>query len=63
MKITEYIQAVRGELSHVSWPTRNQAVAYTALVVGISIVTAFILGAFDFVFTRLLKIIIEATSL
>ena len=49
--ILEYIKAVRGELTHVTWPTRSQAIAYTALVIGISIFVAILLGAFDFLFT------------
>lgn len=50
-KFIEYIKAVRSELTHVSWPTRNQAILYTLLVIGISIGVALMLGAFDFVFT------------
>ncbi len=49
--LLEYIKAVRGEFTHVSWPTRNQAIAYTALVIGISIFVAILLGGFDFIFT------------
>lgn len=51
----DYIKAVRNELTHVSWPSRGQAVAYTGLVIGISILTAFVLGGFDFLFTLGLK--------
>lgn len=47
----EYIKAVRSELTHVSWPSRNQAILYTILVIGISITVALLLGAFDFLFT------------
>jgi len=50
-KFIEYIKAVRNELTHVSWPTRNQAILYTLLVIVISIVVALMLGAFDFLFT------------
>jgi preprotein translocase SecE subunit len=49
--ILEYIKAVRGELTHVTWPTTQQAIAYTALVIGISLFVAFLLGGFDFIFT------------
>jgi preprotein translocase SecE subunit len=49
--ILEYIKAVRGELTHVTWPTTEQAIAYTALVIGISLFVAFLLGGFDFIFT------------
>ncbi|MDO8523636.1 MAG: preprotein translocase subunit SecE [bacterium] len=49
--ILEYIKTVRGELTHVSWPTTNQAITYTALVIGISVFVAILLGGFDFIFT------------
>ena len=49
--LIEYVKAVRGEFSHVTWPTRNQAIAYTALVIGISLFVAVLLGGFDFIFT------------
>ena len=49
--IIEYLNAVRGEFAHVTWPTRTQAIAYTALVIGISLFVALLLGGFDFIFT------------
>ena len=57
--LVEYLKAVRGELTHVSWPTRNQAIAYTSLVVAISIGVSLILGGFDYVFTQGLKIFLD----
>jgi len=47
----DYLRAVRGELTHVSWPKREQAIAFTALVIGISLLVAVILGGFDYLFT------------
>ncbi|OGG47317.1 preprotein translocase subunit SecE [Candidatus Kaiserbacteria bacterium RIFCSPHIGHO2_01_FULL_49_13] len=58
MSITNYLKETRSELKHVSWPTRRQAVVFSTLVVGISLVTAFFLGIFDFIFTAILKTII-----
>jgi preprotein translocase SecE subunit len=55
----EYIKAVRGEFSHVTWPTTNQAIAYTALVIGISVFVALLLGGVDFLFTLGIEKIIE----
>jgi len=57
--LLEYIKAVRGELTHVTWPTTSQAIAYTALVIGISIFVAVLLGAFDFLFTFGIEKIIQ----
>jgi preprotein translocase SecE subunit len=42
----------------VAWPTRKQAIVYTAAVILISLFTAAYLGAFDYIFTTLLKLII-----
>lgn len=60
MGFIDYLRGVRGELTHVSWPSTSQALAYTALVVGLSLFVAVILGAFDFVFTYLIELLIQA---
>ena len=54
-KIGDYLKAVRNEMTHVSWPTRSQAIGYTALVIGISIGVSLLLGASDFVFTSIIE--------
>ncbi len=53
-----YFKEVRAEMKHVSWPTRNQAVVYTIVVVAVSFATAAYLGVWDFVFTNIVKQII-----
>ncbi len=57
-KLTDYLKETRAELKHVSWPTRKQALVFTVVVIVISLVTAFYLGAFDYVFTAVLKLVI-----
>lgn len=57
-KLTEYLSETKGELKHVSWPTKNQAIIFTVIVVVFSIVVAFVLGAFDFIFAMILKMFI-----
>jgi preprotein translocase subunit SecE len=42
----------KGEMKHVNWPTRKQTIAYTSLVIIISIAIAIDLGIFDFIFTK-----------
>ncbi len=59
MKIGEYIKETRSELSHVSWPTRKQAISYSAIVIGLSLAIAIYLGAADFILSRLLSLIIS----
>ncbi len=60
-RFSNYLRAVVAELKHVTWPTQRQAVIYSALVIGISMVVALLLGAFDFIFTGILDKIIEQT--
>lgn len=55
MQIIEYIKESKGELAHVTWPTRSQAIVYTVLVIVISVATSFYLGAFDSLFTFIVK--------
>lgn len=54
-RLIQYLKDTRGELSHVTWPTRRQAVAYTMIVIVISIATSLYLWFFDSVFTKLLE--------
>jgi len=50
MKLIDYIMDTRGEMKHVNWPTRKQAINFTLLVIGISIATALVLALADYVF-------------
>ena len=48
MSLVTYLKDTRGELKHVSWPTRRQAVVFTIVVVLISLFVSFFLGFFDY---------------
>ncbi len=54
-KLTQYITDTRAELVHVTWPSRNQAIGFTVLVVAISVLTAFLLGFFDYLFSLIIQ--------
>ena len=58
MKITEYIKETQAEMKHVSWPTRKQAISYALMVIGVSVATAFFLAFFDFIFSKLLTLLV-----
>jgi preprotein translocase subunit SecE len=49
MKFIDYLRDVRGELHHVSWPTKSQTINYTIIVLVISIATGVFLGILDYV--------------
>jgi len=54
-RVINYLRDTRGELKHVSWPTRRQTLAFTVIVILVSIFVAFFLGFFDFIFSQLLE--------
>jgi len=53
-KITTFLKEVRLEMKKVSWPTRQQTIRYTLIVIGVSLAVAAFLGALDFIFNTLL---------
>jgi preprotein translocase subunit SecE len=53
-KIAEYFKETRTELKHVIWPTRSQTFYYTLIVIVLSVIVAYYLGIFDYVFSLLL---------
>jgi len=58
MSVISYLKETKGELSHVNWPTRRQSIVFSLVVIIISILTAFFLGLFDFIFSKILNIFI-----
>lgn len=46
-RIIQFLRDVRAEMTKVIWPTRRDAIRYTASVIIFSIVMAAILGAAD----------------
>jgi preprotein translocase subunit SecE len=57
MGIVNYIKETRAEMGHVNWPTKNQTVNFTLLVIAVSVVVAALLGISDFVFSKLLTLL------
>lgn len=55
MSLISYIKETRGELKHVSWPTRGQAIFYTIMVIVVCVALSFFLGAFDYGFRFLIE--------
>lgn len=47
MSFIKYIKGVRGEMSHVNWPTSREAGIYTVLVISISALIAAFAGTLD----------------
>lgn len=54
-KIITFLKEVRLEMKKVNWPTRQETIRYTLIVIGVSIGVAIFLGGLDFIFTTLLN--------
>jgi len=57
MKFTEYVKATKAEMVHVNWPSKEQTIRFTTLVILVSLATAVLLGLSDYVFSRLLTLL------
>ncbi len=53
------IRDIRLELRKVVWPTREEAVRLTTIVILISAAVGFFLGLMDFTFTQMFQIILR----
>ena len=54
-KIVIFLKEVRLEMKKVNWPTRQETIRKTLIVIGISVAVAIFLGGLDFIFTTLLN--------
>ena len=57
-KITEYLKETKTELKHVIWPSKSQTLYYTLIVIALSVLIAYYLGVFDFIFSQGLQKVI-----
>lgn len=58
--VVRYIRETRVELGKVSWPTRQEALNLTIVVLLVTLTMAIFLGSLDYVFTKLFELIIGA---
>jgi len=53
-RIITFLKEVRLELKRVTWPTKQEAIKHTLIVIGFSLAVAAFLGGLDFLFTWLM---------
>jgi preprotein translocase subunit SecE len=58
-KIQEFFREVSVELKKVSWPTRQQTMNATVVVIVVSFIVAFFLGIVDIVLARVVGSIMK----
>lgn len=54
-KIVSFLREARGELAKVAWPTRQDILRNTIVVIAVSVATAAFLGSLDYLFSLGIK--------
>lgn len=58
--LVNYFKAVKGELLKVSWPTKEETVRLTLVVIVLSVIFASFIGLLDLLFTYLVKMVVSS---
>ena len=58
VQVRHFLSEAKGELKKVTWPTRKQAVASTAVVIVVVVVVSIFLSIVDFGLTKIIRIIL-----
>ena len=54
-----FLKETRDELSKVVWPKRQEVIRLTGVVIGVSFLVGIFVGGLDFVFTKILGLLIK----
>ena len=57
--ISRYFNEVKTELKKVSWPSKNDTVQMTLLVISVSAIVSFYLGGVDYLFTKVMSMLLN----
>jgi preprotein translocase subunit SecE len=58
-RIREFVQEVLAEFRKVTWPSRQELISSTAVVIVVTLVLAFFLGGVDIVLARVVERILR----
>ena len=58
-QFTQYLRDTVAEMKQVKWPTQNQALIYTGLIILVCTVIALFVSMFDFIFASGINFIIN----
>lgn len=53
-RVTTFLKEVKVELKKVNWPTKQETIKYTLIIIGVSLAVMIFLGGLDFLFTWLI---------
>jgi len=55
----KFVMEVKSELQKVTWPTKDEVIRLTTVVIVISLIVAAFVGGLDFLFTKLIELILK----
>jgi len=58
-RLTSYLKGVRAEVSRVSWPTRNEVISLTALILLLTIIVTVYIWGVDGIIGTILRLFIR----
>lgn len=56
-RLVNFYRDTKSELKKVTWPTKDQVIRLTAVVIALSLVVGILLGGIDFVFSSLYRLV------
>lgn len=57
--VINFLKEVREELTKVAWPSREQTIRYTILVILVAVVVGLLLGGLDYILTAMTDFLIK----
>lgn len=57
--VIRYLRETRAELKKVTWPTREEAMHLTYIVLGVTVAFAMFLGLLDWIFTQAFQLFLS----
>ncbi len=54
-----FLKETRDELKKVVWPTRQEVIRLTGVVILVSLIVGMFLGGLDFVFTKVMEVVVK----
>lgn len=60
--VKRYLKEVRSEMSKVIWPTREQTMNLTSVVLAVMVAMSIFLGVLDYVFGGLIQLLISVVG-
>lgn len=58
-KPVAFFKEVKSELDKVIWPSRQEAIKLTLVIILVSVAVGIFIGGLDFIFTKIMEIILR----